>query len=84
MKEIIEKLQQHIPIQYILGETSFYGLTFMVNEYTLIPRPETEELVQWILETNPTTSEIALLDIGTGTGCIPITLKKNLPKATVC
>lgn len=80
---VLTQLKMQKPIQYILGETSFYGLTFLVNEYTLIPRPETEELVQWILETNPTTSEIALLDIGTGTGCIPITLKKNLPKATV-
>ena len=80
---VLIQLKTQKPIQYILGETSFYGLTFQVNEYTLIPRPETEELVQWILETNPTSSEIALLDIGTGTGCIPITLKKNLPKATV-
>ncbi|HRZ30986.1 MAG TPA: peptide chain release factor N(5)-glutamine methyltransferase [Flavobacterium sp.] len=80
---VLIQLKTQKPIQYILGETSFYGLTFLVNEYTLIPRPETEELVQWILETNPTSSEIALLDIGTGTGCIPITLKKNLPKATV-
>ena len=80
---VLTQLKMQKPIQYILGETSFYGLSFLVNEYTLIPRPETEELVQWILETNPTSSEIALLDIGTGTGCIPITLKKNLPKATV-
>jgi len=80
---VLIQLKTQKPIQYILGETSFYGLTFLVNEYTLIPRPETEELVQWILETNPTNSQISLLDIGTGTGCIPITLKKNLPKATV-
>ncbi|MBA4153290.1 peptide chain release factor N(5)-glutamine methyltransferase [Flavobacterium sp.] len=80
---VLTQLKTQKPIQYILGETSFYGLTFLVNEHTLIPRSETEELVQWILETNPTSSEIALLDIGTGTGCIPITLKKNLPKATV-
>jgi len=80
---VLIQLKTQKPIQYILGETSFYGLTFLVNEYTLIPRPETEELVQWILETNPTSSEIAVLDIGTGTGCIPITLKKNLPKAIV-
>jgi len=80
---VLIQLKTQKPIQYILGETSFYGLTFLVNEYTLIPRPETEELVQWILETNPTSSEIALLDIGTGTGCIPITLKKYLPKAIV-
>ena len=80
---VLIQLKTQKPIQYILGETSFYGLTFLVNEYTLIPRPETEELVQWILETNPTNSQISLLDIGTGTGCIPITLKKYLPKAIV-
>ena len=80
---VLIQLKTQKPIQYILGETSFFGLTFLVNEHTLIPRPETEELVQWILETNPANSQISLLDIGTGTGCIPITLKKNLPKATV-
>jgi release factor glutamine methyltransferase len=80
---VLSQLKMQKPIQYILGETSFYGLTFLVNEHTLIPRPETEELVQWILETYPTNSQISLLDIGTGTGCIPITLKKKLPKATV-
>jgi release factor glutamine methyltransferase len=80
---VLSQLKMQKPIQYILGETSFYGLTFQVNEHTLIPRPETEELVQWILETYPTNSQISLLDIGTGTGCIPITLKKKLPKATV-
>jgi release factor glutamine methyltransferase len=80
---VLSQLKMQKPIQYILGETSFYGLTFQVNEHTLIPRPETEELVQWILETYPTNSQISLLDIGTGTGCIPITLKKKLPKVTV-
>jgi release factor glutamine methyltransferase len=80
---VLIQLKTQKPIQYILGETSFLGLTFLVNEHTLIPRPETEELVQWILETNPANSQISLLDIGTGTGCIPITLKKNLPKASV-
>jgi release factor glutamine methyltransferase len=80
---VLIQLKTQKPIQYILGETSFFGLTFLVNEHTLIPRPETEELVQWILETNPANSQISLLDIGTGTGCIPITLKKNLPKASV-
>lgn len=80
---VLAQLKTQKPIQYILGETTFFGLTFLVNEYTLIPRPETEELVQWILKSNPANSEIALLDIGTGTGCIPITLKKHLPKATV-
>lgn len=80
---VLTQLKTQKPIQYILGETSFYGLTFHVNEHTLIPRPETEELVQWILETTISGLPITILDIGTGTGCIPITLKKNLPKATI-
>jgi len=78
---VLMQLKKQKPIQYILGETSFYGLTFQVNEHTLIPRPETEELVEWILETNRKQSQISILDIGTGTGCIPITLKKNKPNA---
>ena len=73
IKQIIADLKTNKPIQYIIGETEFYGLKFNVNEHTLIPRPETEELVQWILEHEFTSA----LDIGTGTGCIPIALKKN-------
>lgn len=80
---VLNQLKTQKPIQYILGETSFYGLTFYVNENTLIPRPETEELVQWILESNLNEASSSILDIGTGSGCIPISLKKNLPKATV-
>lgn len=80
---VLAQLKNQKPIQYILGATSFYGLTFQVNENTLIPRPETEELVQWILESHPIDSPISILDIGTGTGCIPIALKKNRPNATV-
>ncbi|MCX6237103.1 MAG: peptide chain release factor N(5)-glutamine methyltransferase [Bacteroidia bacterium] len=79
--EIINRLIQFEPIQYILGETEFYGLTFKVNSTVLIPRPETEELVDWIIkdyhQLNP-----AILDIGTGSGCIPISLVKNLPGAS--
>ena len=82
---ILTELQQEKPIQYITGSTWFYGLKFEVNENTLIPRPETEELVEWILNSpnihHP--SPINILDIGTGTGCIPITLKTNLPQANV-
>jgi release factor glutamine methyltransferase len=82
---ILADLQQEKPIQYIIGEAWFYGLQFEVNENTLIPRPETEELVEWILN-SPIThhpSPITILDIGTGTGCIPISLKANLPQANV-
>ena len=82
---ILSELQQEKPIQYITGEAWFYGLRFEVNENTLIPRPETEELVEWILNSpiihHP--SPINILDIGTGTGCIPISLKANLPQANV-
>ena len=82
---ILAQLQQEKPIQYITCETWFYGLQFEVSENTLIPRPETEELVEWILSSsiihNP--SSINILDIGTGTGCIPISLKANLPQANV-
>jgi len=73
IKQIIADLKTNKPIQHIIGEAEFYGLKFKVNEHTLIPRPETEELVQWILEHKFTSA----LDIGTGTGCIPIALKKN-------
>ncbi|WP_396161085.1 peptide chain release factor N(5)-glutamine methyltransferase [Flavobacterium sp.] len=82
---ILAQLQQEKPIQYITGEAWFYGLRFEVNENTLIPRPETEELVEWILNSSITQhpSPINILDIGTGTGCIPISLKANLPQANV-
>jgi release factor glutamine methyltransferase len=75
-------LQKFKPIQYIIGTTVFFDLLFEVTPATLIPRPETEELVDWILRdtTNP---NIALLDMGTGSGCIAIALAKNLPNAQV-
>ena len=82
---ILAQLQQEKPIQYITGEAWFYGLRFEVNENTLIPRPETEELVEWILNSPNIhhSSPINILDIGTGSGCIPISLKANLPQANV-
>ncbi len=82
---ILVDLQQEKPIQYITGEAWFYGLRFKVNENTLIPRPETEELVEWILNSPiaQVPSPITILDIGTGTGCIPISIKANLPQANV-
>jgi len=80
--EIVNRLIQFEPIQYILGDTEFYGLTLKVNPSVLIPRPETEELVDWIIHDNPPINP-AILDIGTGSGCIPIALSKNLPGAEV-
>ncbi len=94
---VIRKLKLHVPIQYILGNTEFYGLKLKVNEHVLIPRPETEELVEWIitdcgfrieeLRINPQSkirnSQLTILDIGTGSGCIAIALKKNMPDAEV-
>ena len=81
---IIAELQLQKPIQYILGETEFFGLPFEVNSAVLIPRPETEELVDWILKNNSNSSErLRVLDIGTGSGCIPITLAKNLKNSEV-
>lgn len=84
---ILAKLQQEKPIQYITGEAWFYGLRFEVNENTLIPRPETEELVEFILKETSNFQlpafSLNILDIGTGSGCIPISLKANLPQANV-
>lgn len=76
-------LKKQVPIQYILGETEFYSLPFIVNENTLIPRPETEELVDWIIKAQKDTNAISILDIGTGSGCIAIALAKHIPNAKV-
>ncbi|MCK8481102.1 peptide chain release factor N(5)-glutamine methyltransferase [Psychroserpens algicola] len=84
--EALNRLKLEEPIQYILGETEFYGLPFKVNQHTLIPRPETEELVDWMLANHSKpnhASQLNILDIGTGTGCIAISLAKNLPNAKV-
>lgn len=80
---ILQKLNAFVPIQYVLGKAHFFGLEFEVNENTLIPRPETEELVQWIISENQTSANLKILDIGTGSGCIAIALTKNLPSAQV-
>jgi release factor glutamine methyltransferase len=74
-RKALNRLKNHEPIQYIIGETEFYGLRFRVKPSVLIPRPETEELVEWILEENPT--DFSAFDIGTGSGCIPIALASN-------
>jgi len=78
MKNVLARLQKEEPIQYILGTTNFYGLILDVNENVLIPRPETEELVNWVLEEVKKKDKIfSILDIGTGSGCIPIAIQKN-------
>lgn len=77
LKLILEELKTGKPVQQILGETVFYGLPFKITKDVLIPRPETEELVHWIINEVGNKKE-SLLDIGTGSGCIPIALKKHL------
>jgi release factor glutamine methyltransferase len=78
--ESLKRLQTHEPIQYIVGETEFYGLRFKVNRHTLIPRPETEELVDWICTESKIQNPVprTILDIGTGSGCIAISLSKTI------
>ena len=94
LKEIAKRLLQGEPIQYVLGQADFCGRKFMVNEHVLIPRPETEELCQWILAADlheltqavrcrPLSSAAEILDIGTGSGCIAITLAAEMPQAEV-
>ena len=85
LNAILTRLQTGEPIQYILGHTEFYGLPFKVNPSVLIPRPETEELVEWALTSVNTRQLVVsnILDIGTGSGCIAISLKKNLPNTSV-
>lgn len=80
---VLAGLEKQRPIQYIFGRAHFYGLEFEVNENTLIPRPETEELVEWVIKENEHMGKIKILDIGTGSGCIAISLAKNLPMAEV-
>ncbi|MGL4411963.1 MAG: peptide chain release factor N(5)-glutamine methyltransferase [Bacteroidales bacterium] len=81
LNSIVERLYNGEPIQYILGSEEFYDMRFMLEAGVLIPRPETEELVDMIINEMP--NAMSILDIGTGSGCIAISLAANLPKATV-
>ncbi|MGK0453756.1 MAG: release factor glutamine methyltransferase [Paraglaciecola sp.] len=100
LKVAVRKLKREIPLQYIIGHTEFYGLPFLVDENTLIPRPETEELVEWILmevkdikdsrvknqhkvSIDNTSELLSILEIGSGSGCIPIALAKNIEDCTI-
>tara|TARA_R110001632_G_scaffold116951_2_gene228770 strand:- start:14851 stop:15714 length:864 start_codon:yes stop_codon:yes gene_type:complete len=89
LESATERLLKEEPLQYIIGKTEFYGLPFLVNENVLIPRPETEELVEWIISETKEKREkrkdvtFSILDIGTGSGCIPISLKKEVPEAFI-
>ena len=83
LEDFLERLKKFEPIQYIVGETEFFGMRFFVNNNVLIPRPETEELIEWILSRYDKNREIKILDIGTGSGCIAIALKKFLPNSQV-
>lgn len=83
LKNALLKLKNQIPVQYIVGETAFYGLIFKVDKNVLIPRPETEELVEWIIQNHKKSKSLKILDVGTGSGCIAISLAKNLPNAEV-
>jgi len=78
LSEIITELRNFRPVQYILEETEFYGLLFKVGPGILIPRSETEELVDWIVKDNNQNNSLRILDIGTGSGCIAVALAKNL------
>ena len=83
LTDIIARLRKNEPIQYIIGRESFCGLTFEVNPHVLIPRPETQELVAWIVEDYRLEKECRVLDIGTGSGCIPVALAHSLEGAEV-
>lgn len=83
IQSCLNRLEQEEPIQHILGYTEFYGLKFSVNKNVLIPRPETEELVEWIISDLKEESPKHILDIGTGSGCIPVALKKHVDQHRV-
>lgn len=83
LEKILRRLEQGEPVQYIIGTAQFCDLTFRVTPDTLIPRPETEELVGWVASLLPSDAPCSVLDVGTGTGCIAISLAKQFPRAQV-
>lgn len=83
VQAFVEKLKKFVPLQYVLGETEFYGLQFQLTPEVLIPRPETEELIEWIAKLENQNSHISILDLGTGSGCIAISLKNIFENASV-
>ena len=83
LQRALKRLLKYEPVQYITGKAFFFGYEIYVNKDVLIPRPETEELVDWIINDNITTKKLKILDIGTGSGCIAISLKKKLPMADI-
>jgi release factor glutamine methyltransferase len=82
-RHLLDRLLQHEPVQYVLGRAHFYGFDLYVTPAVLIPRPETEELVDLIIKENRLRQELQVLDIGTGSGCIPLALATHLPAARV-
>lgn len=84
LDKVVQKLNTNEPFQYILGNEEFYGYNFKVNKNVLIPRPETEELVEWVIDTVKNLDKnLNILDIGTGSGCIPISIAKNIDNAVI-
>lgn len=83
LNEALQDLLLHKPVQYVTGEARFFKLTFKVNPSVLIPRPETEELVSMVINHSKNNSVKRIIDIGSGSGCIPISIKKNIPEIDV-
>ena len=83
LQRALRRLKDQEPLQYVTGVAHFHGMEFKVDKRVLIPRPETEELVQWVFEEMSGQEGFRALDVGTGSGCIAVSLKKNLPSAEV-